>query len=437
MINLLSTAPELERVFGPKEKDQLLLSNVLVSVIRCTLLKKKLEVPEFDTRLWYQRLLPKQYGTDIGLYVTSITSHIGEQADEDIGFSQYLSQKIGQKVVVYRVSEPQKLIIQCENGLTADLSLAIAALIPVIVQLFFNLPLDDDLKKLMDALESKDMDGCEQIFAKVLAQYNVQFNSVNIGQQFQSVLRAFYNRQISEAKRNLKRLESDYQKQTAAFRTLLGEIGRQKQEIEVFTGGNGTSSLCDKLIDLFESNPYLHFDNVQGNKVCYTVTAPVKFYNREAVEAAWLNTGSYLHSRGEAFAKLMKAVFLDEKFRLYVSASFELIFPSFLSNTDDGTIFRQDYADQSARHPHLTAKNCLGGHQISINECMVQGDLVGAVEQSICAVQNIQFDDVTVAELLVGHLFDIYHTSKCYECGETRMSGEQAYELIKEGLSDE
>lgn len=192
----------------------------------------------------------------------------------------------------------------------------------------------------------------------------------------------------------------------------------------------------DALFNYFmERKDYLSLRRVSGQDIIYSVSGELEFYDEEKLTDVIKNKRSYFYTNGtEMVREVMKAVFLENKGRIVVSARFKI---SSLKHIDPIKNDHIGSSDIGAPHPHITLYGCFGGNLGLIQKALSDGDWDLAIDQTVQSVRNINFADAAVCGSFMTWLKN-HSKTPCIKVAETGeiVSIEKFFNLIKKDTNN-
>lgn len=223
--------------------------------------------------------------------------------------------------------------------------------------------------------------------------------------QLKETLNNFKKRQLYELERTINDTQRIINEASEKHRLYLQKLILNEATYETLK----TSTQDDEntLLDYLETNKNIvNFGTeVRDRTVNLKIRAhtPIVYYEPQEVEMYFkpgriLDTTIYKkiidheHGRHAYIPALIYAIFIKQEYRLWVDQTFYI-------DTNRLTIrSNRSYSEHSTfmPNPHLYHYNCWGGNTTIIQTCLAQGDLIGAIEQSLASVKAINFTDSAV-----------------------------------------
>lgn len=165
-----------------------------------------------------------------------------------------------------------------------------------------------------------------------------------------------------------------------------------------------------ELMQFFKANPNLHVVSADGNELNIIVRGYISIYDPEMHAALIKNSQShYFRTYSVGIPALVpsenRKKFLDAVFG--PDATLKIRTCAFYNLCLDGHGYTQAHYEYPREfndcipNPHIHRHSCLGDHQRFINQCLQNGDLVGAVVQCQSSVASVNLmEEVTVRPFL-------------------------------------
>ena len=149
--------------------------------------------------------------------------------------------------------------------------------------------------------------------------------------------------------------------------------------------------LAHKQIDVFR------VENVtDGKKLSYSVLETIEYFDRDTFLECWKNKRSYLYKnelsdeQGQTVRDIMYAVFAEDRGAIRTECLFSLT-----NYTSIAPLYGMTSINNSIAipHPHIAQHRCLGDNRQYIERFLRNGSWDMALEQTIAAAKNINFND--------------------------------------------
>ena len=195
----------------------------------------------------------------------------------------------------------------------------------------------------------------------------------------------------------VQQLESEYT-QLNTLRTILNALESKPDDIS------------DEVYKFFESHKNIHVDSVDDSStiIRYTVTDTLEYYDEDELERLFSNTNGWAYRGYESHLKYLRALFLEKRGIVRVSASFKLTNMSLVA-----PLKGEFNASDAMPNMHIYAFGCSGGNGQYYTKYAKSGDWDLGVEQSISATKNWNIGDSAVGRQMFSWLVDPSGTTPC------------------------
>lgn len=167
------------------------------------------------------------------------------------------------------------------------------------------------------------------------------------------------------------------------------------------------------LIDFLCSNPLIDIREVRENKIRYDVLTTISNYDLDIFKMHYNDVRKHMYldipqDAREDMMELLRLIFIERKFEVPCSASFELT----IDNSSSMNPIRNYESELRERYPkyvpqpHSVVHNCYGNFPPLWNEALENGDYLNAVFISMSLAQNMNWSDGTVSRWLVNKLYE-------------------------------
>lgn len=273
---------------------------------------------------------------------------------------------------------------------------------------FKDKPLEEDERLLVKSLTSRSSTEYELLIEAMAKKFD--FRTKKVEHMLSGFEKSIKQLELRNVERNIssvnRRIEdylngySEYIKQREAlFSRKLGlmyqvDNSGENELLDYF--------LCNKHLDLVDANEdgYLRF--IVG---CHLTS-----YDPEMYERFSKNDNSYFYGgydvscdkfKGRAPKKmLLDAIFGDDSCLKIKMCSFYEIHIGGGVEVRSGYNYPADYKD-FIPNPHIHYHSCLGDHRRYIENCLLEGDNIGAIEQCVSSARSVNIgEDITFVKLL-------------------------------------
>lgn len=179
----------------------------------------------------------------------------------------------------------------------------------------------------------------------------------------------------------------------------------------------------NEIAEYFKSNKALSVCNKDVNndsEFGFVVNTTLEYYDVDQAEAALKNKRSFIYGddygtydsgyiSSAGMAKLIKAIFVDEKLRLHVCGAYVIDIESGVFAPRGRDFSDSDAGMNCLPNPHLYYYSCLGNYERQINECISNGDYVMAVQQCIASCKSLNFGDYAVMSKFMDMMYGTHY----------------------------
>ena len=242
------------------------------------------------------------------------------------------------------------------------------------------------------------------------------FREIAIRGSLSGIEAAYERSRLSTVENNIRSYESDLESYERGIRELL--LKRRNAIIErdglKYRIENGSGDGDSDIVEYFIRNNSLYLKNVTETRITFDVGTQFLYYDAEHA-ATVIERGSIVNgSRGSnarlsvhQMRALLKAIFVEEKFRLLTCAEYQLD----LLGSVNGISNAEFPAELGACLPnaHIDDYSCLGDYRREILSALKDGNIISAVAQCVASAQSLNWGDSTV---ISSFLHSLYETRK-------------------------
>lgn len=216
-----------------------------------------------------------------------------------------------------------------------------------------------------------------------------------------------HQREITFTMESIASLESDLTRKRV-------ELGNLNERLLALSASKATGER-DEFYKFFKSRNLNFIKKSSGYRgdpyIEYSIVETIENYDKDVFMRIYNMQGSYMNESGyEDVKRLLYAVFIEEKAKFRTECVFRLTNLSGIdavSNNLSGF-----FSGRVLPHPHLYYHACLGHNRNYIDKYLGDGDWDMAIDQTIQAAKNLNFDDLTVCRGLVRRMFSDYSRVK-------------------------
>lgn len=222
-------------------------------------------------------------------------------------------------------------------------------------------------------------------------------------------------KQISTLNEELARLESQF----STFYQQLGDFRIQEAGLaEKINQGGGEES--NEMLEYFLSNEALNLVSVGDGDIEFFVTTCMSNFDPDAAENAIANKNSYMYVTSDGIRvrsyfsgemteeraeRLLRAIFLDEIFKVRLCAAYRLDFSTGRYGGISGYTFPISIRNDYIPNPHIQGYSCLGQNSATIREAMRSNNCVGAIAACVHSAGSINVLEPPSCGAMVRSLF--------------------------------
>ena len=208
---------------------------------------------------------------------------------------------------------------------------------------------------------------------------------------------------------------------------------------EALKSGTGKDDNISELRKAFSRYKCLKYRKSEGNTIYFSIYEPLTAYNVAEFEVRYRNSNSSLYLHGKEVAEFLYGVVVKQRFDIWCECDMLINLTAGInadSNTHGSTgIDKVLHRNPNALpHPHIVRHNCLGSGNVGeMEEFILHGDYVSAVEQAISAASGVNVVESSTFEPFVDLLSRVWKTQKCVSAdGVTFYTPSEAYKIMKE-----
>lgn len=210
-----------------------------------------------------------------------------------------------------------------------------------------------------------------------------------ISAQIQSIIR-----QIRSENERIGQLFSDKQQADIKLLGTIAAIDNAGDESEV--------------MEYFLANKSLDVVCCEDTTLTFIATGTIKYYDEDMAQRIIDNRGSYLYRTGifgnDDVKRLMNLIFIEREYGIRVCGAYSL---NIRGNAEAPSWYK--YSSEYNTYlpnPHLQVYSCLGNNVGIINQALLEGNYIGAIEQCVSSCSSLNFADSAVMEAFVDMLFN-------------------------------
>lgn len=308
------------------------------------------------------------------------------------------------EVYIYSSSNLGKIATQC----------IIASFIPKLVSLRLHTT-DEFEQKLFYSLSIEDY----ETYTLILNEF---YQSLPKSSRQDVIKQLIINAQSDAISHNLRSMESELEgckneieRIQISLRAPIERYQRKLEEIRntknlIMSIQNSESELADYLCN----HNHIKVIGVENNAIKYLVMTKLDFYEEEGLRILLNNKNSIIYKKfpelpESVLAKFLTTLFLESRYNVRVYGTFSLYLPhTITADKTPANHVPQDYI----ANEHIESFGCMGTNGSVIMNALINQNYAFAIEQSIAAIRNINFNDYFVLTSFLSKIMD-FGSSGC------------------------
>lgn len=327
----------------------------------------------------------------------------------DKNASTLLMESAGHKIRVYRdinqrygLDEKKLQVTVISGTYTVNTIRKTIALVPdMLAQLGHTIP--DRLKTIFDAYAKDDADTFVKIYQEIIKEH---FNTTKLlNKQLKAILQGNTEDEIKRIRNSIDTYRSEINEYLTAVDNKYKSIESLEAKEFYLTYKLKEEDITTKLQTLTHLinvlNEKYDFDvlKIDESEMIVECCAPLMYYNPKDLEIIIKNRGAHAFGDDDDLMELMKRTFIENKYQLYTHAATKL-----RKRGHQVGYYTDATSDRCIPHPHLMRYNCFGDNERLIRDALRQNNLELAIEQTMAATYNINFQDGAVFGALIAYL---------------------------------
>lgn len=290
--------------------------------------------------------------------------------------------------------------------------------------------------RLIESLRQKDSGEYETVIKMIADRYDFRMERIKqlltgFEDRFERVKLSQCENDISRCRRQIESLQAQIRDQLMAkheketmYAGILAKLNESNGESEIME-----YFLCNKSIE-----PVDVFDD----ELQFVASGYITYFEEDLARTIIRNHGSILYQYcGRSFTvddleKLYTAIFLEQKIKIRVFAAYKL-----RMHCEGSGIKNYNYPAHGffngTPNPHIDYYNCLGDHLRVINDCIINNDYIGAIEQCVASARSLNLGDAPVMRRFMERFLNVGDTyERCLELPDgSVVTPKQAIEYLK------
>lgn len=343
------------------------------------------------------------------------------------------------------INEDQKIsVVECAY-ISNSIIMQIGTLLPRFIPGFFS---KEEVVQIKDYLANILTQKPYEVFAKLEEDSYIDWAEIIKKEQYDMMVRCVQYAQKRRIENAETEIDECRRRANEYYRLYIESIDQlNDQEIILMAYRNGTVNIDEDIknfFDYLQNNKAIKNIEQRGSNLLFEVVTELRNYDIDTFKLSANSKDKYLYNQlahGESkddWLKLMRAIFLDRKYDLIVTASLALKMDkrsTIAYQGLDGLLgehqLREKYPE-SIPSPHAAILHCPGGFPKLWDEALQAGNMIGAINYAIAWVQNINWNDGAATSHLMRMLQDKRKCIKDKSTGEMFTAKELIAKLKEE-----
>lgn len=301
---------------------------------------------------------------------------------------------------------------------------------------FAEKKLTADERKLVQSLNSRYASDYETAIADVAGKIDIRDHTIRyVVGDFEKRSRM---QQVETAKQNIRQIHDRINDNVNTYRQLIEQLDKAEINVAGLQAMVEGSSDSSELIDFIIHNKAFMPIAADGLRIELIVKTYLDSFDPEMYTTMAANGHSHLwngysvdkekfRNKGNK-RKLLDAIFGEDGVLKLKACAYYSVDVRGSVDSRRSYNFPREYAD-CMPNPHLQHHNCLGNHRQFINECLMRGDMIGALSQCLSSARSINIGESATVERFLHDLFST--DAKVIELPDgTSVSPEEALEWL-------
>lgn len=318
----------------------------------------------------------------------------------DENYEVYINEKLKQTLVVSNVQ-------YINSRKQPDVEAHVSAMIPRIAPWLASpeeIKEDKEFYEFFKSLSKFDSLAFYKSVNKLLKDVNAKLKETIVERSVGAMMKSSITRQINNLIDSIGRCNTEIEEYMWYVNERMAQIEKYKDELEglkMYGESKIMNEKIENLIGIFKS--YKNIDIVYSNQssLSYTVKTTIDYIDSDVYESYKNNPHSWVN-RKKDLIPLWDALFLDRRYKVKIMGGWQIqsgTSVSLCSNAISQDPDRRGYAP----NPHLSRYSCLGQNLGEIEKYIRDGNLVGAINQSIASTKNLSLSDTAVMEAFMDY----------------------------------
>lgn len=306
---------------------------------------------------------------------------------------------------LFYINENRSTTIILTEGITLKAWHLMQSLIPRLVPWYFEeTPLTEDEKNFLYTLSTNpDADAYKKCLYDFASRLNLRDSRIKrLLKDFESKRK---EKEIGELELQIISFRNEIDRILERYKHLIHDIedAATRKDGLKFQLEN-SKDMDSELINYLTCNKHVNLHRVTDNTFEIGVTTTLENYDPDLYDRMSKNRNSAIFkcypvseitfSKEEIRKRFLDAIFGDDPIlKIKIKAGFELNFAFKSVNAIEQPV---EYEDGYLYNPHLKIHHCIGNNRPEINQCLINSDYVGAIEQCIASAKNMNFAEGSI-----------------------------------------
>lgn len=277
---------------------------------------------------------------------------------------------------------------------------------------YFTEKPNDEEKAIALSLTNKTATAYEKLIEQIADKYD--FRSKKIKQMLDGFETVAKRHQLSNVESSLSNTEQKINRNVSEYMQLIdtrANLMVQRDGLKYQIDNTNNES---EMTDYFICNKHLTPIGVHGSKFEFIVSCYLENFDPEMYSRIAENERSYIYNDyrvsndaflpNESRRKLLDAIFSDEPLLKVKMCAYYSIDLNGSVTSSQLYSYPQEFYDRIP-NPHLQRHNCLGNHRRNIEECLRNGNTIGAIEQCVASAKSINIGESATFPYFLQTLF--------------------------------
>ena len=275
--------------------------------------------------------------------------------------------------------------------------------VPAVFPWYINkdAPLTQEEAKLAKSFGCSTPDDYRALLSEMAKKYD--FRTARIKKLLSGYEKRITDRQIRSTREAIQKIDTTIRDLSDRISSLLND--RDTANIRLNGLQMNSEGEESELMDYFLCNKAVDVRHISGDMITFVVKSYLDFFDRDCAERTIQNDRSFVSTRApsaearEDMKKLLTEIFVnpEPRLRIRVCAAYYLD----IANNRCGAVqhfdFSPDEGDNTyTPNTHIQEYECIGNYRREINEALIRGDYITAVEQCVASCGSLNWADGTV-----------------------------------------